>query len=503
MTSVGKRYLFLTPPATGELQSIYAIAERLVDNHPLNTVYIASGSTFEPRFETFKASLHGFENLDERLHRVDIGRSDDVEDYSLHMLKKHPSKGQDRFGSHRHERGNPIPFLDYWELFAAGTEEERLATIKRVRSVIRDVKPDLVVVDQIYGTPFDAVRSTGLPFVVVAPGHPSFAIDANPLTEPMSMSGTVWKGSLRDILSNFMLTWRLVVWILWSPWARTTLKLRRWTLSFEWLSIGADSNITPPPAAVKEVAAAISCNVENLHFYHQSHPKVTYTGPLSRLSPKPTGRDQSQESQELLEWLDEAQSKEEAVVFISFGSMFPFTPQDYLSMVTALRRAHAHYPHFIVLWKIVRTDQEYHDIAAPFIRECSWLPSVTQIYEHPATKIVVHHGGGNTVNEVIWHGLSHLVIPQWSDTYDWGATIEGFHLGLQTQNPGPELDSSEIEKHLLHLLQRPRDFQDAINYWQRRSRESGGTSQAAAIIEEQARLHQDAYQRWNFKDKII
>ena len=28
---------------------------------------------------------------------------------------------------------------------------------------------------------------------------------------------------------------------------------------------------------------------------------------------------------------------------------------------------------------------------------------------------------GNTANEVIYHGLLHLVIPQWSDTYDWAA----------------------------------------------------------------------------------
>lgn len=104
------------------------------------------------------------------------------------------------------------------------------------------------------------------------------------------MSGTVWKGSPKDILRNFILTLRLVIWILTSSWAQTTLKLRRWvscsfaqcdtgtttcaylstqTLGFKWLSIGADSNITPPPAAVKEVTAAISCNVENLHFYQQ------------------------------------------------------------------------------------------------------------------------------------------------------------------------------------------------------------------------------------------
>lgn len=83
-------------------------------------------------------------------------------------------------------------------------------------------------------------------------------------------------------------------------------------------------------------------------------------------------------------------------------------------------------------------------------------------------------------------------------------TIEGFSLGLQTRNSGPELDSGEIERGLLHLLQRPQDFQDAIRYWQRRSHESGGTTKAVEVIQEQARLHESVYRSYNNgKDKDV
>ena len=190
-----RKYLFLTPPATGELQPVYAITETLLCNDVNAQVYIASGSSFAKRFEGFRDSLPL--NCQPRLCRIDLGKTDDAEDYSARMLKPDPAKRPDLFGSHRHARGDPRPFMRYWEVFAAGSEPERLATIRRIKCMLKELKPDMIIVDQIYGNPFDgiylffflsvgqigatdslgpsAIRSTGLPFVVVAPGHPSFS----------------------------------------------------------------------------------------------------------------------------------------------------------------------------------------------------------------------------------------------------------------------------------------------------------------------------------------
>lgn len=155
-----ERYLFLAPPALGELQPIYAVIEHLLHSRPNAVAYIASGSTFRPRFDAFCESLEP--SLVSRLVRLDLGTTDDVQDYSRGMLNADAGKRPDLFDSHRHACGDPRPFLDYWETFAAGSEADRLATIERCKEVIARIRPAMIIVDQIYGTPFDGRPSSTL-----------------------------------------------------------------------------------------------------------------------------------------------------------------------------------------------------------------------------------------------------------------------------------------------------------------------------------------------------
>lgn len=235
------RYLFLAPPAAGEMQPVLAVAAALLHLQPQATVCIASASSFDGAFQRFKSSLD--DSVAARLLRSDIGRTDDVEDYSRRMLARDPSKHPRLFGTHRHARGNPIPFFDYWQAFAAGSEEQRLATIQRILRLVDAIRPDMIIVDQIYGTPYDgesialppfgsrswsratapclhvlnvtrclhlcpsplsvelfpfpgsivvttAVRYSKLPFVVIAPGHPSFAAGTSPQSSLLNLTSS-------------------------------------------------------------------------------------------------------------------------------------------------------------------------------------------------------------------------------------------------------------------------------------------------------------------------
>lgn len=151
------------------MQPTLAVVEALLHEDPTSSIYIASGLSFKNRFNSFISSLSlssssspvllPYEN---RIFRIDLGITDDVEDYSKNMLKQNNEKKPELFQSHRHERGNPIPFFDYWNAFAAGSEYDRLSTVNRILGIIGKVKPDMVIVDQIYGTPFDG-ESFALP----------------------------------------------------------------------------------------------------------------------------------------------------------------------------------------------------------------------------------------------------------------------------------------------------------------------------------------------------
>lgn len=160
------RYLFLSPPAMGEMQPVLAIAAALLGQDPAASIYVGSGSSFEQGFESFVQALGDDPAAAAQVFRLDLGRTDDVEDYSKHML------GQDAdnhrralLGSHRHARGNPIPFFNYWQAFAAGSEEQRLATIQRILRIIDKIRPDMIIVDQVYGTPFDGNSAIALSFL--------------------------------------------------------------------------------------------------------------------------------------------------------------------------------------------------------------------------------------------------------------------------------------------------------------------------------------------------
>lgn len=76
--------------------------------------------------------------------------------------------------------------------------------------------------------------------------------------------------------------------------------------------------------------------------------------------------------------------------------MFPFNQEDYRSMIRALQIVHSEYPKLRVLWKVVKVEGvEMEEL--PYARQVGWLDSIDEVYEHPSVKVVIHHGGGNSI----------------------------------------------------------------------------------------------------------
>jgi hypothetical protein len=82
-------------------------------------------------------------------------------------------------------------------------------------------------------------------------------------------------------------------------------------------------------------------------------------------------------------------------------------------MIQALKLVHKQYPKVKALWKIVRTPDNHAKEDLPFVKETGWLPSVEEVYEHPAVQIVVHHGGGKSrvFSRSALTNISEQVIP--------------------------------------------------------------------------------------------
>lgn len=195
------RYLFLSPPATGEMQPALAVASAMLDKDSQAKIYIASGSSFQARFERFTRILNP--SAATRIFCLDLGHTDDVEDYSQHMLHRHSDRLPHLFGTHRHARGNPIPFFNYWQAFAAGTEEQRLITIQRILRIIDTIRPDMIVVDQIYGTPFDGELSFLFVFFLSLSLSRSMCLRPDPA---MALLLSEQKLTMTSVPPNFLLS---------------------------------------------------------------------------------------------------------------------------------------------------------------------------------------------------------------------------------------------------------------------------------------------------------
>lgn len=69
------------------------------------------------------------------------------------------------------------------------------------------------------------------------------------------------------------------------------------------------------------------------------------------------------------------------------------TQEDYDSMHLALLSCRRQYSGFRVLWKIAGSEGLKRQ-TSPIVRETKWLPDIEMVYKHPATSVVIHHGGG-------------------------------------------------------------------------------------------------------------
>lgn len=95
----------------------------------------------------------------------DLGSSVAVEDYT-NLSRTMP----ERFHKEtRHRPQDLLPWLRAWEECVWGSEDEWIATARKIADLINEVDPDMVAIDSVCSAGFDGARLTGRPFIVVCP----------------------------------------------------------------------------------------------------------------------------------------------------------------------------------------------------------------------------------------------------------------------------------------------------------------------------------------------
>lgn len=169
---------------------------------------------------------------------------------------------------------------------------------------------------------------------------------------------------------------------------------------------------------------------------------------------------------------------------MNLGTIFRYAQEEIDETIKAINLLNARRPGgraVRFLWKIpgaAKFDLSHMPVS---VKRCEWLQDPLIVYEHPAVKATVNHGGGNSFNEAIQYGIPQLVCSQWFDCIDYAVNARVSGIGLSSENPG-RMESEDIAAKLTRLLTEPK-FAERTQMWALKSRAAGGSRAAADVVE--------------------
>ena len=528
------RFVFFSNPATGQVNPLLAIAQELcMRNHQ---VFICSSDSVLKRVQKLQAKLGYLQQVDSRpaedtwskykLIFYSLGSGTVLDDYT-----DEASKDPVRFHTKGRSRpGNIWTWMHTFMDFVPPASEAYKDVVFKMRDMIHAIDADMVIVDNFSPFAVDGARLSKRPFIETCPGAASAVVNNVGIFErPLPMSG----GRSADcglfvFISNIMFIYSWVVFALFNRWPRIRRAFRRDSLGLEPVDLVCDSLMTPTPGMLPQQVATLTFNVSGVDFYPPEayDRSVFFVGPCFPPADKPgtpvhmpraptspaafslpnsvastptvcdipfekeIGTLTRISSDPVKEWLDKAYENGNTVVYINMGSIFYYSRSDYDNMVKALIMFQEKVPNVQVLWKIPDLPVNIQPIPSAdesklplFIRREGWLESVQTVLEHPAVKVVAHHGGGNSFNEALYYGHRQFCISQWVDTHDIGAYVKHSGVGLWADK-SPEFDADDIAGKLIALVEDKDTFfrRNALS-WRNKTKQAGGVTTAANIIE--------------------
>ncbi|WFD30648.1 hypothetical protein MSPP1_001669 [Malassezia sp. CBS 17886] len=541
-----KRYVVVSNPATGQLKPIVAITEELVLRG--NKVVVLSADSVLRRVQKIQGRLHLPEQMESRpskahlmnsrLSFYSLGTGVVMDDYT-NIAHTDPLRFH---GLCRSVPGDIWGWLRTFTDLVPPDSDNYRDTVFAVRDAIDMLDPDMLIVDNFSPFAVDGVRLTKRPFIQTSPGASSAVTCSVDLWRaPLPMSGgREARFGIAMFMHNLYFLFAWLWFIFFDPWANKRRQFRRNVLGLEPVDRVCDSIMTPTPGMLKQQVATLSFNVANMDFYSpDSYDKSVYfVGPCFSPPPQRVGippplslsSDESAPStpvtpglmtsassivstpttlvdvnmekeyaqfraitriDPLIAWLDKAYASGNRVVYINMGSIFFYTLADYETIVRSLVRLHDRFPSVQILWKVPDLPYESQPIPTadesslpPYIRRESWLDNVDAVLQHPATAVCVHHGGGNSYNEALLHGIPQFCISQWVDTHDIGSYVKHSGIGIWSDK-SPVFDEEDISNNLGEMLvDKDNVFRRNALSWKMRTGQAGGTTHAVNIIEE-------------------
>nr|XP_006116827.2 UDP-glucuronosyltransferase 3A2-like [Pelodiscus sinensis] len=154
----------------------------------------------------------------------------------------------------------------------------------------------------------------------------------------------------------------------------------------------------------------------SLEFARPLLPNTVYIGGLLAKPSKPL-------SQELEDFIA---NSEDGFIIVTLGSMLSSIP--HLEVLQEMNAAFAHLSQRVI-WRCQYSKWPKELKLASNVKIADWLPQ-NDLLGHPMARLLVTHGGMNSLMESIYHGVPVVGIPLFGDQYDNMVRVEAKKMGI-------------------------------------------------------------------------
>ncbi|TQV99627.1 diacylglycerol o-acyltransferase [Cordyceps javanica] len=329
--------------------------------------------------------------------------------------------------------------------------------------IIKAVAPDLITVDVLLSPGITAAWNSGVKFSYLSPNSiKEFAASYQPLTMfwkwPALMSGYTYPVPWHLKPLNVFHYFYMIYQILKEPGLAETKRY-------------VEEKTGKPMRSLMNTGKSLPDNVKifvgtlpELDFPLTSHPRIVTCGPIiSEASPI------SVSDPKLAAWLANGPT-----IYVNLGSLFKLKEDRAVELAKGLNMAmdkleskSAYGPHVQVLWKL-KKDGEYDAtgpdaaIRAAFcgkmdsdrVRIVDWLVSPPlAVLQSGSIACSIHHGGASSYNEAILAGVPHVVLPFWTDCYEYANRVEFLGIGRKgARKQQPVFEATEISETVWEVI---------------------------------------------------
>ncbi|RSM12640.1 hypothetical protein CEP52_002412 [Fusarium oligoseptatum] len=350
---------------------------------------------------------------------------------------------------------------DFLPAFIPYTGEELGEIVTSIIGIIKDVDADLVVLDPLLTAGLTAVWHLQVKYMVLSPNTiKDFAASEQP------RGVRFWKYPALFTGYSYPVPWHLIplniYFLFYMAYLWITSRQRKEITAHLKDNLGIDLKTAIDLQRSRPEGLKIAVGfLPELDFEGILPNNILPCGPILR-SALPI----EESDPELGKWLAKGPT-----VYVNLGSMCQIDEQQMTEMASAIKTVIDKFwtsskQPLQVLWKLkthkdINTEKNAkiidilgQDIVADQVRIVDWVfAEPISILQTGHIVCAVHHGGANSFNEAVITATPQVVLPQWTDCYDFAQRVEMLGIGrLGSKRTKPRWTAKELGQSIMDVI---------------------------------------------------